>query len=260
MPIPPNLVGLAGFALAGVLNPGFWLIGAGMELAYLLLVAHNPRFRAVIDAKRLYEARQRDKTSVDQALTRLSPERLERFAALRHRCEQILHDQHMDADSAVRQMQTGGLGRLLGIYLQLLLTQAAMERLLSENDADAASLEQMHANVLAQLESAEPDSELRRSLEGQAAILEKRRNALAEGAERLAFTESELSRIEQQVSLIRDEVRLSAAPETVSSQIDRVSGELNETSQWVNEQQRLFGPDEWSSQTLDIHLEESQSQ
>lgn len=258
MPIPPNWLGLVGFLMAGFLSPGFWLIGAGMELAYLLLVAHNPRFRAVINAKRLYESRQREKLAMDEALKRISPERADRFAYLRQRCQQILEDQHMETDSAVHQMQAGGLGRLLGIYLKLLMTQSAMERMLGESDADATTLEHMHASVLAQMEAAEAGSELRRSLEGQAAILEKRRQAVAEGAERLAFTESELSRIEQQVSLIRDQVRLSAAPETVSTQIDRVSGELNETSQWVSEQQRLFGSDAWSD-SLDVPLEDFQS-
>src|SRR5438552_1778824 len=51
MPIPPNWFGLAAFALLGAfVDPGFWLIGAGLEGLYLWLLAANARFRNVVDA------------------------------------------------------------------------------------------------------------------------------------------------------------------------------------------------------------------
>ena len=42
MPIPPNWFGLAAIALLGAfLNPGLWLFGAGLELAYLKTLSGN---------------------------------------------------------------------------------------------------------------------------------------------------------------------------------------------------------------------------
>ena len=51
MPIPPNWFGLAAFGLLGALiNPGLWLIGAGVEGLYLWWLSRNERFRNTVDA------------------------------------------------------------------------------------------------------------------------------------------------------------------------------------------------------------------
>jgi hypothetical protein len=51
MPIPPNWFGLTAFGLLGALvNPGLWLIGAGLEGLYLWWLSRNERFRATVDA------------------------------------------------------------------------------------------------------------------------------------------------------------------------------------------------------------------
>ena len=154
-------------------------------------------------------------------------------------------------------MQADGLGRLLGIHLQLLVTQSALDRMLGEGEIESvvAKIEE----VREELAQATPGGNLHRSLQGQIEILEKRQRTLTDGAEKLAFTESELERIEHQVALIRDEVGLSAAPEAVGSQIDRVSGELQETSQWITDQQKLFGESGLQS-TITLSLNQPISQ
>lgn len=256
--VPPNWIGLAAFGLLGVINPGFWLIGAGLEAGYLLGLSHLPRFRALVDGKFLSSANKASDETTDKILKKLDATRLVRFSRLRKRCERILGDQNLESDSAVRQIQADGLGRLLGIHLQLLVTQSALEKMLGEGNASA--LADKIEEVRADLAQATPDGDLFRSLSGQIEILEKRQNTLREGSEKLAFTESELDRIEHQVALIRDEVGLSAAPEAVGSQIDRISGELGETSQWISAQQKLFGEaDLQSSITLSLNPTISQS-
>ncbi len=256
--VPPNWIGIAAFGLLGVVNPGFWLIGAGVEAAYLLGLSHLPRFRALVDGKFLASANQQGEQVAETIIKKLDPSRRERFLSLRQRCERILGDQQLESGSAVRQMQADGLGRLLGIHLQLLVTQSVLQRMLGESDAQeiTAKIEEVRED----LAKATPEGELFRSLQGQIEILEKRQRTLHEGTEKLAFTESELDRIEHQVALIRDEVGLSAAPEAVGSQIDRISGELGETSQWISDQQRLFGDaDLQSTITLSLNQPISQS-
>ena len=52
MPIPPNWFGLAAFGILGALiNPGIWLIGAGLEGLYLWALSKNERFRKTVDAE-----------------------------------------------------------------------------------------------------------------------------------------------------------------------------------------------------------------
>jgi len=255
--IPPNWIGVAAFGLLGVINPGFWLIGVGVEAAYLLGLSHYPRFRALVDGKFLTRENQQSEVQAGAILKKLNRSRQQRFESLRQRCARILEDQHLESGSAVGQMQADGLGRLLGIHLQLLVTQSAMDKLLVEGDE--SSLARKIDEVQAELSQVESSSNLAKSLQGQIEILEKRQRALQEASEKLAFSESELSRIEHQVALIRDEVGLSAAPEAVGSQIDRVSGELTETSQWIGEQQKLFGGTELQS-TITLPLTQPISQ
>ena len=49
--LPINLMGLAGFGIAGFAHPGFWLLGAGLETVYLFVLSTNARFRRVIDGQ-----------------------------------------------------------------------------------------------------------------------------------------------------------------------------------------------------------------
>ena len=51
MPVPPNWLGLAGVGVLGLVNPGFWLLGVGLEAGYLLACVTSARFRAVVDAR-----------------------------------------------------------------------------------------------------------------------------------------------------------------------------------------------------------------
>lgn len=52
MPIPPNWFAVAAFALLGAfVNPGLWLVGAGLEGLYLWALSRNERFRATVDAE-----------------------------------------------------------------------------------------------------------------------------------------------------------------------------------------------------------------
>src|SRR5687768_3690177 len=51
MPVPPNWFMLAAFGLLGYfVDPGFLLIGLGLEGVYLWALASNARFQAAIDA------------------------------------------------------------------------------------------------------------------------------------------------------------------------------------------------------------------
>lgn len=236
MPIPPNWIALGAFGLLGALNPGFWIIGAGLELAYLLGLSHLPRFRALVDGKKLAQANAEAQRRLDAAAAQIDGDRRRRFVDLRNTCVEILSGQSR-LDSGLEQLQRDGLDRLLSLHLRLLLTQATMEDLVREAGADPDELRARADALRTELKGDRFGEEHRRSLEGQIDILERRAQTLSEARERLAFSEAELNRIEQQVALIRDQVRFSAAPETIGSEIDRVSNELDETSRWVQDQQ-----------------------
>src|SRR5512136_1348774 len=91
--VPPNWVGLGVFGLLGLLNPGFWVMGVGLELAYLGILATNKRFQRLIDAVYLGKTTRGRQEMVDSLINQLGPEGLKRYRALEVRCRAILKQQ-----------------------------------------------------------------------------------------------------------------------------------------------------------------------
>jgi hypothetical protein len=83
--------------------------------------------------------------------------------------------------------------------------------------------------------------DLRRSLEGQAELLEQRVARRGQADEKLAFLDAELTRIEEQVELIREQAVLSTDPEHLSQRIDEISATLGTTGEWIADQQKTIG-------------------
>ena len=243
MLIPPNWIGLGVFGLLGLLNPGFWIIGAALELGYLGALATHPRFQRLIAAERQYEVQRQWQSRLDGIVTQLEPEDQRRYRLLAKRCQTILEQQFRGAEvSPGLDAQGEGLGRLAWIYLRLLWTRRSIERILREAGGDeGARLEERLANLQEKLKDDKIGEDLRKSLTGQAEILQQRVAKRREARDKLAFLESELTRIEEQVELIREQAVLAADPETVSQRIDQITTTLGGTTQWIQEQQKIYG-------------------
>ena len=80
--MPVNYMGLAAFAVLGLLNPGFWLLGAAAELTYLLGVSSNPRFQKLIDAERTAVERTGWEDRVHDEVEQLSEKSAQRYRRL----------------------------------------------------------------------------------------------------------------------------------------------------------------------------------
>ena len=260
MPIPPNWIGLAAFAMLGFLNPGFWALGAGLELAYLYLLASNPRFQRTVSASLLQSGHGEARGKIEEAVGRLGEAERKRYRDLERQCQGILAaGEGPDGHRPLPEMGDA-LGRLLWVYLRLLLTRQTLRKTLDElvqtdgaapvaarrrAAADASSdegceiLERRIRDLDGRMASASED--LRKSLAGQMEILKQRLSTRREGLEKMAFLEAELSRIEEQVKLVREQAALAADPDAVSSRIDQISAGLGGTAQWVREQQKIYG-------------------
>ncbi|MFN8650322.1 MAG: hypothetical protein U0133_00275 [Gemmatimonadales bacterium] len=241
--VAPNWVGIAAFGLLGLTNPGFWLIGAGVEVAYLLGLASNGRFQRAIDARQDGGSDQEWKARQDALIARLSDTDQARYVAFAARCRTILDllQQH-DPSGASVEVQSENLGRLTWVYLKLLLARRAMSRVLKEPTlGETAELESRLAQLRAQLGNPELTDELRKSLSSQAEILEQRVTQRREGREKLDFLEAEIMRIQEQVELLREQAALSADAEGLSTRLDEITGSLGGASAWLTDQQKLYG-------------------
>src|SRR5687768_10264766 len=243
--VPPNWIGLAGIALAGLLNPGFWAIGAGLELAYLFGLSSNKRFQRFVDGSAKLEERQQWQQKLQAIVAQLDPEDRERYVNLQRRCYTIIEQQRQNGETPELELQGEGLSKLLWIYLRLLRTRQSLLRIIRESiDLDRGRgepLDKRLKRLSGEVQSPSISADLRKSLEGQLEILQQRMEKRRESRDKLAFLDAELVRIEEQVELLREQAVMSTTPHAVSERIDHIAGTLTDTQQWVRDQQQIMG-------------------
>jgi hypothetical protein len=241
--IAPNWIGIAAFGLLGLSNPGFWLIGAGVELAYLFTLATNGRFQRAITSRASAGTDQEWKSKLDGMVRRLSDTDQARYVAFVSRCRAILDQfQQQDSSGASAAVQGENLGRLTWVYVRLLLARRAMSRVLKEPTlGETQEIEARLDEVLQRLKDPALHEDLRKSLTSQAEILQQRVSQRREGREKLDFLEAEILRIQEQVELLREQAVLSTDADGMSARLDQITGSLGGASQWLTEQQKMLG-------------------
>ena len=240
--VAPNWVGLGAVAiLAATVDPWFMAIGAGLELGYLLTLATNERFQRAVTSKPLDESRAHWNDRIARLTERLAGDERERYDALAERCRSII-DQQTHGGSEVPhgiESQADGLGRLTWMFLRLLVARRTIASILGSDDL--ASLEARARTLERQAADESISSDLRRSLGGQAEIINQRVVQRTEASRKLAYIDAELARIEEQVELIREQAALSTDPELLSRRIDDITATLGGTGQFIREQQKVYG-------------------
>jgi hypothetical protein len=241
--MPTNKMLLGVFAVLGLANPGFWLLGAAGEVAYLFGTANSPRFRKLVDGERLLRLQAGWDDKVHSAVERLIPPSQERYRKLLDQCRRILGiSATLESDSlgGLRDMRSQSLNQLLWIFLRLLTSRQVILSNVRGLDRSAldGEIEQLQKR-LAGIEAGK-DEALRRSLEGTLEIRRKRLENLERATASLGVTEAELERIEQQVELIREETAVGGKPEFLSSRLDAVTSTMTEASRWMDENSDLF--------------------
>jgi hypothetical protein len=261
--IPPNWILLAAFGLVGwFVHPALWAIGAGVELAYLYVLVTSARFRRAIDSRSLTQVQKAGQEKLAEMTQQLEEEDRERYKAVERQCQQILQQQETSDAAAELLTQGEGLGRLLWIYLRLLLTRRNINRTLKESadsekkdeglaprrrprDSDQETglylLQERLGRLEDRLKTESLSEELRKSLQGQIEILQQRIASRKEALEKLTFLDAELTRIQEQVKLIREQAALTADPALILQRIDQISATLGGTSQWIRDQQKIYG-------------------
>jgi hypothetical protein len=243
--VPPNWVGLGVFGILGLVSPGFWLMGLGLELAYLGVLSTNERFQRTVTASQMGESKRQWQGKIDGLIDQLASESQRSYRALELRCRSILEQQAQSAlGGAALDAQGEGLGRLLWIYLRLLLTRQSIDRIVREGESsrnESGRLDERIAELQRRLKEESPGEDLKKSLAAQLEILQQRLEKRKEAKEKLAFMDAELARIQEQVELVREQAVLTTQPETVSQRIDQITSTLGGTTQWISEQQKLYG-------------------
>lgn len=237
MPIPLNWFGLATFAVLGAfLSPGFWLLGAGVELGYLYWLSDSPRFQRVVDSgvKAL--------DPVDQRYQALSG-RLERGDQLRQlKVEQRARDILTSlGGSPLMAAHSDNLEQLVWLHLRLLVARHGIHRVISTAHDDKQALALQERQIAERLADDSIGPELRRSLVQQQSVIDQRQEAHAVASRRQEHVDSELQRIDQQIALIREQSLLATNGEDLGASLDSLAASFNEASRWLDSQRDLLG-------------------
>ncbi|SDH32340.1 hypothetical protein SAMN05216603_10835 [Pseudomonas benzenivorans] len=238
MPIPPNWFGLAAFGLLGAfVSPGFWLLGAGLELAYLALLARNPRFRRTVDAGQAQPADPAGQR-YEATLALLGDSQRARQQRIEARAREVLQ---LLSRSPLMASHAASLEQLVWLNLRLLAAGQALSVVADTAAQDSAELQRQEEQIEARLAAAELNDELRRSLEQQKQVIDARQAAHAEGIRRKEHVDAELQRIDQQIALIREQALLATDEEQVGLALNALTASFNEASRWLNSQRDLLG-------------------
>jgi hypothetical protein len=240
--VAPNWVGIAAFGLLGLTNPGFWVLGAGLELGYLLTLATNGRFQRTVASKPIADSHREWIEKTQRALARLGPGERHVYESLAQRCRSIIEMQMHGASEVPHglEAQADSLGRLAWTFLRLLVARKTIADVVKEG-ADPDTLQARIDQLTAQRDDPAATEELRRSISGQIDILTQRVQQRRDAERKLAFIDAEIDRIEQQVELIREQAALSTDPELLSRRIDEIASTLGTTGQWIRDQQQVYG-------------------
>jgi hypothetical protein len=242
--VAPNWIGLGAFGLLGMMDPGFWVVGAGLELGYLMLLATNSRFQRLVNALPMSEATQDWNKRIQGLLARLDVNDRRTYDLLAQRCKSIIDLQMHGASAADTpgglETQADSLGRLSWMFLRLLVARRTIRHVIGD-PGDGGDLRKRLAALERQRNDEKLGEELRRSLAGQIDILNQRLQQRTDAERKLAFLDAELERIQQQVELIREQAALSTDPELLSQRIDEITATLGTTGQWIRDQQKVYG-------------------
>jgi len=235
MPLPPNWFGIAAFVLLGAfVNPGLWLIGAGLEGLYLWALSRNERFRATVDAGGKGE----DWVARYNALSfHLDEDARRRQESIEAQAREIVD---LLSRTGATEMQKSDVRQMAWLHLKLLAARASVLQVISSAERDKRALEEQERRVIERLSEDSIAGELRRSLEQQLEVLRSRRAGHADAQHRRELIEAELERLRQQVSLVREQALLATDEHSVASSLDALSASLNEANRWLKDQRELF--------------------
>ena len=235
MPIPPNWFGVAAFALLGALvNPGFWLIGAGLEGLYLWPLSRNERFRATVDA----EGGQQ--TWIDRygsLIALLDNHARQAQENIEFRAREIVD---LLARTGATESQISDVRQMAWLHLKLMAARASILQVIASAEREKHDLDEQERRVIDRLSGTDLTDGLRRSLEQQLEVMRSRRAAHSDAQIRRELVDAELERLRQQVSLVREQALLATDEHSVASSLDALSASLNEANRWLKDQRELF--------------------
>lgn len=233
-PLPVNALAVLGLSLLGFGEHALWLVGLGLETAYLFTLATNPRFQNVLQAQDRLRLRQNTEQNQRGLLEHLTPEERTRAEQMEEKVRQaalltrgkgdfdLLEDSNQDA-----------LERLGALHLRLLGVEHDLQT--ARPQSDEADLVRQSAALEQELQGSSPgaaplSAALRESKQATLALTQKRLINSRRRAESIAEVRSDLTRIEAQVELALEDASLEGRTTVAASNLNLLNRILESNS------------------------------
>lgn len=244
--VSPNWLGFGLFAIAGIMvNPGFLLLGTGLELFYLYLISTNTRFQKLIQSKNFLQKKIIKEERLQILLQKLPVSEKQKFESLRMVCYSILtfYSNSLDIDQSMIERHSENLDSLMWVFLHLLVSKRSILNIIPSDKTFASTkekLNQMIVDLENKIASDKTTEEVKQTQIKKLDILKERYSTIEEASNKLAYIDEELDRITQQVELIREKAAISKDSQSLALQTDTIASIVNSASEWVKQQQNLF--------------------
>lgn len=246
--LPINVMAAAGFAILGLGEPAFWLLGLGLEATVIFSLAFNPRFQKYVEGRELQVSEQDVETQRRALINLLDPDAKRKYSALIDRCNQVLQVYSgTQADEYIIGANQNALSRLQWLYLKLLVAHHYLQAA-DKNDGD--TLRQKIAQLEIDLKDPNASDSLLQSKRATLGILKQRLNNFQNRTRITAEIDSDLTRIEAQVDLALENATIQGKPQAISTEIELASDLVSGT---------LFGDSESTIAALDHTYEHAGS-
>ena len=225
--LPVNALAVLGFGILGFGHPAFWLLGAGLETAFLASVASHPRFQKLVEIEKRRLASTGAEQGRQELVRKLDPQARRRLAVLEEKCSRVLQVSE-DAQAGDFELESSheALERLRWIYLKLLVARHHLEA--SRLATSEAALKRKIADLEREASSGEASASLRSSRAATLKILQQRLQNLVRCEQTLREIDSDLARIEAQVDLALESATVRGGGEGVSANIELASQILDD--------------------------------
>jgi hypothetical protein len=216
--LPVNVMAVAALGILGLANPGFWLLGVGLEAAVLSSLAFNRRFQRLVDGRALLTSDD-DVSRARQGLIESLPSSSKlRLNGLSGKCAKVLTlYQAARADGVVLEGNREALRNLEWVYLKLLVAESHLRNNVSGEDE--RQLRQRIGELEADLKKQPESQSLRDSKSSTLEILKKRLALWRRREQSIDEICSDLVRIEAQVDLLVENAALEGRPQATEVEI-----------------------------------------
>ncbi len=224
-----NLIPLVGLGVAGFFNPGFWIVGAAWEVAWLTFVPTNERFQRRVRAEANQHIGLRNEEEQEALFRRLDGAERSKFGEIQSICYS-LESQLEAAEPSTRkilQESFNRLGYLLKTYLRLLVSLGNIRKYLKSSDRDII-LKKIR-DLESEISNPETFDRVREVKQKNVIILQQRLTRVEKARENEAVIEANLHTLEDTLKLIRDNAVTLDNPQGVSRQINSVIVGLEES-------------------------------